>query len=543
MLRNKHIVLMAVFFWFSLAAQVSAQFRWTTVNDQFGDTLLVKENTLTGAAHRVYGLGANISQYGTGVAELHHGNVDVAARKFLTDYKGIIKVLPDDLVLAKVDNGDGCWYVSYEQAHQGIRVIDTHVGFTIEKDGQIQVLGADVYPDIKKVNTTPLISEQQALETAQEDFISQGSEEAALAKDISILIYPESSNDHIDYYLVYKMQLLSTAPTKLWTYFIDAHTGEMVWSGSALRHGNWNNNGHVEMQYWPKYEGVNPTDDGSISEVQVKIYNLLSQQVAQGQTNSSGNYSINWTDAYSYYSLKGIKTLNLTGSYARIINADAKTEIHWFYPSSSHTHNWNWATDETNVYHHVNVMHDYWTGSPFNYSAMNYQMDAKVHDGGDKNGWSDGTDIGFGTWYSVNWARFSDAIYHEYTHCVVYNLYGGYFIDQDPPSPNSQSAAMDEAFPDYYACSKNGDPLVGDGITGVPGFPKDIGTDRVYPDDWVYNDPWLNGRIIAGACWDMRQDPDIGLVTANELVFDALKRTPHAWYFDDFALNVVAADQ
>jgi len=96
-------------------------------------------------------------------------------------------------------------------------------------------------------------------------------------------------------------------------------------------------------------------------------------------------------------------------------------------------------------------MHNYWKGSPFYYDDMDYTMDATVHAGSGYNGWSDGTNIKFGTDRNVNWARFSDIIYHEYTHCVVHHIYGDW-IDPWPFDNNSEAGAMDEGFSDYYDC-------------------------------------------------------------------------------------------
>ncbi len=537
--RNKWIVLLTAFCWFALGSDVSAQYRWTTVNDKLGRPLGVKENIVTKAAHRVHGLRVNISQYGADIASLQRADVDDLARSFLADYSSITKVEPSNLSPPRVVSGDGCWYISYEQLYQGIPVLGTQVGFTIEKSGRIHTLGADVYSDIE-VDTEPKISIEQALETAENAFRTPGIEEVKLTKEIATSIYPEISDDRISYYLIYEVALASTNPTKQWIYFIDALSEEIVWAGSTLRSARyWRNRGYVNHQYWPKREDDPPVTGGPEVGVNVKIFNIIGQQMASGQTDGSGYYSINWQGAYSVYFLQGSKTLNYSGSYARILNAETEFHNISFNPASSYTHNWDWVTDEYNVYHHVNVVHDYWTGSPFNYSAMNYRMDATVHDGG-ANGWSDGTNIGFGTYYGQNWARYSDLVYHEYTHSVVYHIYG-HWIDPPPWNYNSEAKAMDEGIGDYYACSINGDALWADGITGVPDTPRDIGANWVRPTNWVDYDPHQNGRIISGACWDMRQS-SMGITYTDKLVYLALVRTPHPDNFDDFAENVALAD-
>ena len=390
------------------------------------------------------------------------------------------------------------------------------------------------------MNTEPVVSKEQASKTAQEHFLNQQKRESYLAKEISTLIYPEVSPDGVSYYLAYEVILAALDPVARWIYCIDAHTGEILWNGSAIRDANYNNNGRVTIRYRPEYENDSPVYYSGVSGVTVQIVRGTTVD-AQGQTNSSGYYDIDWSHESSVNRhVKGTKALYLTGTYAKILNATTVIHYHYFTPSSDYTYNWYFMKDETNVYAHVNKMHDYWTSSPFNYTAMNYQMDATVHDG-DYNGWSDGTDIGFGTDRDVNWAQFSDIIYHEYTHCVVHHIYGDW-IDPWPYDVNTEACAMDEAFPDYFACSKNGDALQGDGITGITGIPRDIGTNWKTPDDWVTNNYYANSRIISGACWDMRQDNDIGITTANDLVYDALRRTPRPYYYDDFLDNVLYED-
>lgn len=140
MFRRRYLIAMAAFLLFVLASHASAQFRWTAVNDRFGNSLGVSENVLTEAAHRVYGLRANVADYGVSISNLNQRNINNIARRLLADYKEIIKVSPNNLILTSVDYGDGSWHLSYEQVYKGIRVHGTHVGFSIEEDGRIHTL-------------------------------------------------------------------------------------------------------------------------------------------------------------------------------------------------------------------------------------------------------------------------------------------------------------------------------------------------------------------------------------------------------------------
>jgi len=121
-----------------------------------------------------------------------------------------------------------------------------------------------------------------------------------------------------------------------------------------------------------------------------------------------------------------------------------------------------WATDETNVYYHVNVIHDYITDDPFYFDDMDYQMDASVSMGSSYNGWSDGSDIRFGSQGSYQWARSSDVVFHEYTHCIIHHLYDGWI--EPGTDYNTEAYAMDEGLADYFACTLNDDSRKGESV-------------------------------------------------------------------------------
>ena len=239
--KNFHIFLLSALCFFALTGKLFAQneFEWKNVTDKFGQQLTVKENVQTRAAHRVYGNFVNISHYGVNPSELSLENVDETARKFLSDYQDIIKISPDNLSTVKTLNMNANWYLSYQQIYEGIPVFSTHVGFTIEKDGRIRCIGADIYTNIE-AKTTPLISDKQAIEIAETDFKTDGVEKAELVREISLLIYPEIVDKVINYYLVYSVELSSPSPAKQWIYFVDAFNGEIIYRADAFEGSHYN---------------------------------------------------------------------------------------------------------------------------------------------------------------------------------------------------------------------------------------------------------------------------------------------------------------
>jgi len=188
-------------------------------------------------------------------------------------------------------------------------------------------------------------------------------------------------------------------------------------------------------------------------------------------------------------------------------------------------------SDESNVYYHVNRIHDFFKGSPFYFSEMDYQMVANIVNW-DINGQSNGTDIWIGTQDDQYWARSSDLIYHEYTHNVIYHIYSGFIGD----GGCNQATAMDEGFADYFASTLNNDSRHCESCGGT----RDLSNSYSW-DSQADDCPHWNGQVIGGACWDLRQD--LGASYVNELVFDALDMPSHrAYNFEDFALNICVAD-
>lgn len=97
---------------------------------------------------------------------------------------------------------------------------------------------------------------------------------------------------------------------------------------------------------------------------------------------------------------------------------------------------------------------------------------------------------------------------------------------------------MEEGLSDYYACVLDNDPIWAYGHENQ----RDLDNSLKVAVDWEYMQEHHNGQIIGGACWDLRQDPALGSSYADALVFEALRMSPHAYDFEDFALNVVVAD-
>ena len=287
--------------------------------------------------------------------------------------------------------------------------------------------------------------------------------------------------------------------------------------------------GSVQIEYWDQ-KPADPLSTDFFKNGTIEIRNLNNDLVATDLTDGSGSYSVSGL-SLGFHTIEA----SLEGPFAKINNS----VLHVFPIIGGGTHNWTWdASDATNVYYHMNKIHDFITSTPFNYSAMNIKMDAvltndnqlsaKARNGPNHNF----SEIIFGTFNSKQWARSSDVVYHEYTHGIIWRLYGG----NDIGGSVGEGGAMDEGLSDYFAATINDDEFFGESL---------LSPERDLTNTWIFDENLSihrNGQVIGGACWDLRQTQGIGSAIADQLVFEALQMTPHAFNFDDFALNMLIAD-
>ena len=199
-----------------------------------------------------------------------------------------------------------------------------------------------------------------------------------------------------------------------------------------------------------------------------------------------------------------------------ISNNNVFTHSYSFVSSSSRLHDYQWpAGDASNVRYHASFVHDYYKNT-FSYAAMDYRMVAKVGSGPQHQRTRRRHQPLLRFPGGAYWARSSDVVYHEYTHDTIYHIYGGWIGN----GANAQGPAMDEGLSDYFACTLNNDPILG----------EDVGVSRNLDNNTYVWDPsqeahW-NGQVIGGACWDVRQA--VGTAITDNLVFRALQVSPKA---------------
>lgn len=312
-----------------------------------------------------------------------------------------------------------------------------------------------------------------------------------------------------------------------------AATGADILSDRSLwrEFGNWTVSGNVKGTYWPVNSGGSQDEAPARQSTVIRIKNTLGQQITTGVTDANGDYSISGNHAYQTFFVE----VELNGSWSRISNPSNQVEASQsFVTSGSSTRNFNFTntTDGFHVYHHMQDIHDFIKGSPFNYNGMDWQMEARVNDDDEDlpNAEADGTRLRFGI-QNRNWWESSDVVYHEYTHNIVYKVYGDNFISDI--SSTDEAEAMDEGIADYYAATINED-------SAIDWVGRNVDNNWTWAHFNQLGNRWARGQILSGAMWDL--ESTISQNTGRKLNFKAMQITPQPDTFVEFVNNVLVAD-
>jgi len=479
-------------------AQDSTQFAlWQDFQAKYGEDLKVKWNQLANTPSLIYGHLIDLGYSGTKDNE----SIKKLALNFITENKELFRTAPEKLVCWKNHQQGKHWVISFYQQYEGLKVYNSKFGIVFNEDLKIKLIGDHYHPDIK-ISTTPTLSSDEAINiAAQSENITQISD----VKQTTRIIYPIVTHHSISYRLAWKFELVSKDPFVDKIFFVDAQMGEILASDNAFRTG-----GIISGTVTGKVR----TDGGStVLKNFYDEYVDIVEETKRTTTASNGTYSINVSSSSSV-TLKFL----LQGPWAQVNTADpAQCPFYKSYAvtaPATKNHSWQTVTQGglgvASVFYYMNEIHKFFNS--LDYYGWDAAMTAFV-DISCPEGRALENSLEFRDPYTES----SDNIYHEYTHNVVYDIFDGWIGESE--SSSSHGNAMDEAFSDYFACTKNGNPVWRNGIDTWTAERNIDTPDKVYPGDMGSN-AHENGRIVSGACWDLRTR--IGATVSNQLLFDAL---------------------
>lgn len=530
-MKFRSMLLSSMFIMLMFVAINAQNHKMKTVNLS-GKDYRVSENVATGSPHRIYGVKENYKNNGF-KSKMTNTDILALSQRIVHDFKPVLKINSEQVQIKNVIEHGGYYSVSLEQTYNKIPVWGSEMGYTMDKDGNLISLGADIYSDLN-IPTKPQLSKNDAIARVNQKLAGS---QAKIVNQCDLYIYPLNTGTKPEFVLAWRIEVVDDIHFERYYCFINANTGETVAKVDMTRDAGFVAC-NLRYQYWPTNQN-NPAQAAYLSNVQVDVVNTLGQYVSRPYTNAYGYFETPLI-ASSYYYVRG----TLKNSYAEIRDRNVLA-IDYIYntnntsPSqlvmTTYTTNPKYVIDQTwgacdgsNLYHHINYIHDYYKGT-LGYNYMDYSMIATYDAGSYTNGSADGTNISFGAQNGQFWARSSDIIYHEYTHNVIYHIYGGW-IGNDS---YSQGRAMDEGLADFFSCSVTEDQYQGEAC----------GVNRNMDNNYVFNpsqEAHWNGQVIGGACWDVRSA--IGRSSAERLVLKALQISPFARNFTDFEENMLQAD-
>lgn len=139
--------------------------------------------------------------------------------------------------------------------------------------------------------------------------------------------------------------------------------------------------------------------------------------------------------------------------------------------------------------------------------------------------------IGQGT---IDFADDSDVFNHEFTHYVSHNAvdFNASQVHATSYGLSPFSGGIDEGISDYFACTVNDDPTLGEASLGVLGVARDLtDTSKQCPDD-VVGEVHEDGEIVGSMAWTLREG--MGAAKADQLVWDAVTMLTFGATLGDF---------
>ena len=455
--------------------------------------------------------------------EINKEIIESSVRNFIDDNGNLLKINENELKTTRVVNNNDEWNLKFEQEHNGVKVYNSKVIISI-KNNNIVKIKSSFYNNIN-IDTKPSISKKEVKDLAL-NYLGK----KAQVEDIQLFVYPITEKGNNFFRLAYRVvfsDMFEEKPVK-YVYFIDAKSKELFKIENAIREAAIQ--GSVTGPYIREYPSQGYTTTGfEDEEVRVNTFSVF--------TNETG--------AYYRDGLSGTVNLlfKLKGRYVDVNNLERTESSHSRSITVPNTYNVNWNNydisyqkEESNVYYHVNKLRDYFnSGGALNFNELDFVSTANVGFGPSYCGaFSNGITITFSRLYPGvcnSLALSSDIIYHEYTHNLVYGVYGIFNI------PGPEGGSLNEALADYFAASVNGNPIIAEEVYyGLPGG-RTIDTDLFYPID-LMGEAHQDGYIISGAWWDLRQT--LGMTLTDNLMGEALRLEPST--YEQFLIDVLIAD-
>jgi bacillolysin len=162
------------------------------------------------------------------------GDEVTRAIAFFEENRGAYKMVSpaDELTVVRTDRDDlGMSHVRLHQNYKGVPVVGADLMAHFTADGSLKTVNGYYYHDIN-LDVTPVVASDAAVATASEhlkSFFGTGTPTQPV-----LVVFPWEDQ----YFLCWRFYLMSDTPMGRWEYFVDAATGEIIYSANRIMNDN-----------------------------------------------------------------------------------------------------------------------------------------------------------------------------------------------------------------------------------------------------------------------------------------------------------------
>lgn len=162
------------------------------------------------------------------------GNELQAALSFFATHKGAYRMLDpnSELNLLKLESDRlGMRHLLFEQRYLGLKVVEHGMRVHFNVDGVIRTVEGHYLPQIE-LDTRPSISPTAALSIAESDLISFFGSGDPSNPELVVFYWEDLTH------LAFRIWITSGTPMGRWEYFVDAHSGEIIYKANRIMDDN-----------------------------------------------------------------------------------------------------------------------------------------------------------------------------------------------------------------------------------------------------------------------------------------------------------------
>jgi len=393
-------------------------------------------------------------------------------------------------------------YVHYEQRHQGIPVLNSHLMVKLDAQGRVISFGADVHDGIG-LDINPVL-----LPDAAAGMAAQGLGDVTGIEHAGLRILPVPDGRSIDHRLVYELTVLTRGEGLPGQYlsWVDAHTGRLWYRWNQVVDHSACGKDHGHGDGCGQAAGADAQVNGTV---------LANGPLAASEVRGLPDLRVTVNGNTFYTDQDGALATGTTGPvnalfelrgrWANVVTSNSTPSFSTTLAEGANTVDFDASANvrQLTAYRAVGEVHDHMKTVLPAFTGLDQPLTTNVDlTSGNCNAFYNGTSINFYTQSNGcrSFATLPDVVYHEYGHGINGRYYQGV-------GSNFRNGAMNEGYADFWAYTITLNPVLALGyqLNNANSYIRryDLAP-KVYPVDLV-GAVHADGEIIAGAWWDTYQ--------------------------------------